>query len=135
MIISAKGRYALCVMIDLAENNNGSYIPMKEVAERQGLPFKYLARIMPILARNHVVDTIPGKSGGYRLNRKPEEYTLGEILRLIDGKFAPVACLAYGTEPCEQASQCRTLPVWKNLQNMVDSYLDSITLKDLMCRE
>lgn len=134
MRISAKGRYALCVMIDLAENNNGSYIPMKVVAERQGLPFKYLARIMPILARNHVVDAIPGKSGGYRLNRKPEEYTLGEILRLIDGKFTPVACLACGAKPCEQASQCRTLPVWKNLQNMVESYLDSITLKDLMCR-
>lgn len=135
MIISAKGRYALCVMIDLAENNNGSYIPMKEVAERQGLPFKYLARIMPILAHNHVVDTIPGKSDGYRLNRKPEEYTVGEILRLTDGNLVPVACLACGAEPCEQASQCRTLPVWKNLQNMVDSYLDSITLKDLMCRE
>lgn len=113
MIISAKGRYALCVMIDLAENNNGSYIPMKEVAEHQGLALKYLARIMPIFSHNHVVDAIPGKSGGYRLNRKPEEYILGEILRLIDGKFVPVACLAHGVEPCERSSQCRNFRLGK----------------------
>lgn len=132
MTISAKGRYALCVMIDLAENNTGSYIPMKIVAQRQGLPLKFLEHIMPTLAQNHIVETVPGKGGGYRLNRKPEEYTVGEILRLVEGDFAPVACLENGAEPCEQASRCRTLPVWKNLQSMIDSYLNSITILDLM---
>lgn len=135
MTISTKGRYALRVMIDLAEHNNGSFIPMKEVAARQGLPHKYLEHILPTLTQNNIVESVHGKGGGYRLTRKPEEYTVGEILRLVEGDLAPVACLECGAEPCEKADQCRTLPMWKNLHNMIDGYLDGITIKDLMLGE
>lgn len=132
MTISTKGRYALRVMIDLAEHSNGSYIPMKVVAERQGLPHKYMDHILPTLTQNHIVESIHGKGGGYRLTRKPEEYTVGEILRLVEGDLAPVACLECGAKPCDRAVQCRTLPMWRNLQNIIDGYLDGITIRDLM---
>lgn len=132
MTISTKGRYALRVMIDLAENSNGSYVPMKEVAERQGLPFKYLERILPVLTQNHIVEGQHGKGGGYRLTRKPEEYTVGEILRLAEGDLAPVACLECGAKPCEKANECRTISMWKKLQTLIDGYFDGITIKDLM---
>lgn len=132
MTISSKGRYALRVLIDLAENDNGSYIPMKVVAERQGISLKYLEHILPVLKQNGIVEGIQGKGGGYRLIRKPEEYTIGEILRLVEGDLAPVSCLECGAEPCERADQCRTISMWKNLQNMIDGYFDGITLKDLM---
>lgn len=132
MTITSKGRYALRVLIDLAEHDNGSYIPMKIVAERQGLPLKYLEHILPTLKQNNIVEGMHGKGGGYRLTRKPEEYTIGEILRLVEGEFAPVSCLECGAEPCERADRCRTISMWKNLQNMIDGYFDGITLKDLM---
>lgn len=132
MTISSKGRYALRVLIDLAENGNGSYIPMKVVAERQGLSLKYLERILPPLKQNNIVEGVHGKGGGYRLTRKPEEYTIGEILRLVEGDLAPVSCLECGAEPCKRADQCRTISMWKNLQSMIDGYFDGITLKDLM---
>ncbi|MBQ8356267.1 MAG: RrF2 family transcriptional regulator [Clostridia bacterium] len=132
MTISTKGRYALRIMIDLAENGNGSYVPMKAVAERQDLPFKYLERIVSVLAQNHIVEGVHGKGGGYRLTRKPEAYTVGEILRLAEGDLAPVACLECGAEPCGKADQCRTISMWKNLQHLIDGYFDSITIKDLM---
>ncbi|MBQ8000754.1 MAG: RrF2 family transcriptional regulator [Ruminococcus sp.] len=132
MTISSKGRYALRVLIDLAEHNNGSYIPMKVVAKRQGLPLKYLEHILPTLKQNNIVEGMHGKGGGYRLTRKPEEYTIGEILRLVEGGFAPVSCLECGAEPCERADQCPTISMWKNLQSVIDGYFDGITLKDLM---
>lgn len=132
MNISSKGRYALRVLTDLAENDNGSYIPMKIVAERQGLPLKYLEHILPTLKQNNIVEGVQGKGGGYRLTRKPEEYTVGEILRLVEGDLAPVSCLECGAEPCERADECRTISMWKNLQTMIDGYFDGITLKDLM---
>lgn len=132
MTISTKGRYALRVLIDLAENDNGSYIPMKVVAQRQGLPHKYLEHILPALTQNNIVESIHGKGGGYRLARKPQEYTVGEILRLVEGDFAPVACLECGAAPCERAGECRTLPMWRRLKNMIDGYLDGITIQDLM---
>lgn len=132
MTISSKGRYALRVLIDLAENDNGSYIPMKVVAERQGLPLKYLGHILPTLTQNNIVEGVHGKGGGYRLSRKPEEYTVGEILRLVEGDFALVSCLECGAKPCERVDQCRTISMWKNLQNIIDEYFDGITLKDLM---
>lgn len=135
MIISTKGRYALRVILDLAENGNESYIPMKVVAERQGLSLKYLEHILPILAQHHIVQGVHGKGGGYRLTRSPEEYSVGEILRLVEGDLAPVACLECGAKPCERADQCRTVSMWKTLQNMIDRYLDSVTIKDLMCGE
>lgn len=132
MTISTRGRYALRVMIDLAENSKGAYIPMKEVAKRQELPFKYLEQILPVLTQNHIVEGQHGKGGGYRLTRKPEEYTVGEILRLAEGDLAPVACLECGAEPCEKIDQCRTISMWRNLQSLIDGYFDSITIKDLM---
>lgn len=132
MTISSKGRYALRVLIDLAENDSGSYIPMKVVAERQGLPLKYLGHILPTLTQNKIVEGVHGKGGGYRLTRKPEEYTVGEILRLVEGDFTHISCLECRGKPCDRANQCRTISMWKNLQNMIDGYFDSITLKDLM---
>lgn len=132
MTISTRGRYALRVMIDLAENSNGAYIPMKEVAERQDLPLKYLERILPVLTQNRLVEGQHGKGGGYRLTRKPEDYTVGEILRLTEGDLAPVACLECGAEPCGKADECRTIAMWKKLQTLIDGYFDSISVKDLM---
>ena len=135
MTITTRGRYALRIIIDLAENSNGAYIPMKEVALRQELPLKYLEHILRILTQNHIVEGLHGKGGGYRLTRKPEEYTVGEILRLADGDFAPVSCLEGGAEPCEKAEKCRTVAMWKKLQDMIDKFFDGITIKDLMMDE
>ena len=132
MIVSTRGRYALRVMIDLAENGNGEYIPMKKIAERQGISLKYLERILPILTRNQIVEGIQGKGGGYRLTRKAEEYKVGEILRLTEWDFAPVSCLECGSEPCERSAECKTLPMWSKLHNIIGGYLDSVTLEDLL---
>lgn len=131
MMISTRGRYALRVMIDLADHNTDSYIPMKEIAERQNISLKYLERIIPALSKNQLVEGVHGKGGGYRLCRTPEEYTVGEILRLTEGDLAPVACLECGAKPCDRVDQCRTLPMWSKFYNMVNEYFDSVTLADL----
>ena len=132
MMISTRGRYCLRVMIDLAEHQREGYIPMKDVAERQGISLKYLEKILPVLVKNGIVEGLQGKTGGYRLSRKPEEYTLGEILRLTEGSLAPVACLECGAALCDRAAQCKTLPVWTELDRIVNDYLDSVTLADLL---
>lgn len=132
MTISTKGRYALRIIIDLAENDNGSYIPIKSVAERQGLSQKYLEHILPTLKQNNIVDGIHGKGGGYKLTRSPEEYTVGEILRIVEGDLAPVACLECGAKPCERVDNCRTIEMWRNLKKLLEEYFDGITIKDLM---
>lgn len=132
MMISTKGRYALRVMIDLAENERGSYIPMKEVANRQGLSIKYLERILPILTQHKLLEGQHGKGGGYRLARAPEAITAGEILKLVEGDLSPVTCLECGAVPCNKADHCRTLPLWQNLQNVICDYLDGVTLRSLM---
>ncbi len=132
MTISTKGRYALRIIIDLAENDNGSYIPMKQVAERQGLSLKYLEHILSILKQNNLIEGLHGKGGGYKLTRKPEEYTVGEILRLVEGDLAPVACLECGAKPCENAEHCRTIGMWKGLHELIENYFNGITVKDLM---
>lgn len=132
MIISTRGRYALRVMLDLAENGNGAYIAMKKIAERQGISLKYLERILPVLTQNRIVEGVQGKGGGYRLTRKPEEYKVGEILRLTEGDLAPVSCLECGAEPCEKRGACKTLPMWTKLHDMIGDYLDSVTLADLL---
>lgn len=132
MIISTKGRYALRVMIDLAENGRGSYIPIKEVAARQGLSVKYLERILPALTQNKLLDGQQGKGGGYRLARSPDAITAGEILKLVEGDLSPVTCLECGAEPCNKADECRTLPLWRNLQSVISGYLDSVTIESLM---
>ena len=132
MMISTRGRYALRVMIDLAENSDGSYLAMKEVAQRQGVSLKYLERILPLLVDGGLVEGLRGKGGGYRLTRDPEEYHIGEILRLTEGDLAPVACLEKGARPCERAGNCQTLPLWKELDTLINGFLDSKTLADLI---
>lgn len=132
MMISTRGRYALRVMIDLAENSDGTYMAMKEVAQRQDISLKYLERILPVLVDGGLVEGLRGKGGGYRLTREPEEYPIGEILRLTEGDLAPVACLEKGARPCDRAGSCRTLPLWKELNARVNDFLDSKTLADLI---
>ena len=135
MMISSRGRYCLRVMIDLAEHQDIGYIPMKDVAARQDISLKYLEKILPVLVKNGIVEGLQGKAGGYRLIRKPEEYTLGEILRLTEGSLAPVACLECGAASCDRADRCKTLPVWTELDRIVNSYLDSVTVADLLQKE
>ena len=130
-MISTRGRYALRVMIDLAEQGEEAYTPLKEVAERQRISKKYIEAIMTSLSKAGLVDAVHGKGGGYRLNRKPREYTLGEILRVTERDLAPVACLEHGAAPCEYAGSCKTLPVWDKLNLMINEYLDGVTLEDL----
>ena len=132
MKVSSRGRYALRVMIDLAEHDDGVYIPMKEVAQRQAISLKYLEKILPLLVAGNLVEGIQGKGGGYRLTRSPKEYPIGEILRLTEGDLAPVACLECGTEKCVRTADCRTLPMWSELNRRVNEYLDSVTIGDLM---
>ncbi len=132
MMISTKGRYALRVIIDLAEHGGEGYIPMKTVAERQGVSLKYLERILPLLVAADMVEGVHGKGGGYRLSRKPEDYTIGEILRAAEGDIAPVSCLECNAAKCEREDTCRTLPMWTKLNDLINNYLDSVTIKDLM---
>ena len=131
-MISTRGRYALRVMVDLAENRERGYIPMKDVAARQGISLKYIEKIMPVLVQNHLVEGVHGKGGGYRLTRQPSEYLVGEILRLTEGDLAPVACLLCGADPCEKTKDCRTFPMWNEFYEMINNYFDSKTLADLM---
>ena len=119
-------------MIDLAEHCDGEYVSMKSVAERQMLSLKYLERIVPVLVKNGLVEGIHGKGGGYRLTRNPNEYKIGEILRLTEGDLAPVSCLECNAEKCDRAAECKTLPMWKGFHDMANKYFDGITLADLM---
>ncbi len=131
-MVSTKGRYALRVMIDLAENNDGGFIPMREVAERQEISLKYLERILPALVSAHLVEGVHGKGGGYCLTRKPSEYSVGEILRVTEGDIAPVSCVECDAQACGREENCRTLPMWKELKERIADYVDHVTLADLM---
>ena len=130
-MISTRGRYALRVMIDLAEHRSGRYIPMKEVAARQEISLKYIERIMPLLTKAGLVEGQHGKGGGYMLRREPESYTAGEILRAAEGDLAPVACLGCGAQPCPRAAMCRTLPMWERYYKLTTDFFDSVTLAEL----
>ena len=132
MIVSTKGRYALRVMIDLAENLSDGFIPMKDIAARQQLSLKYLERIVPALSKNNLIEGVHGKGGGYRLTRSPEQYTVGEILRLTEGDLAPVSCLECSAEPCQRIDDCRTIAMWSKFNQLTNEYFDGITLADLM---
>lgn len=132
MMISTRGRYALRVLLDLAENRNDGYIAMKKVAERQELSLKYIERIMPVLSKNNYVEGVHGKGGGYRLAKRPEDYKIGDILRLAEGDLAPVACLGCNAAKCDRAEVCKTLPMWTEFYKMTNAYFDGITLADLM---
>lgn len=135
-MISTRGRYALRVMIDLAEHSDATqFLPMKEVAARQGISLKYLEQIMPVLTKNKLVEAVHGKGGGYRLTRKPEEYRVGEILRLTEGSLAPIGCLMEGSDACQRENICKTRSFWKGLNTVVNDYVDSVTLTDFMKSE
>lgn len=132
MMISTKGRYALRVMIDLAEHQNGAFLPLKEIAERQGISQKYLESIVVPLSKAGLLEGAHGKGGGYRLSHPPGAYKVGDILRLTEGTLAPVACLESGAPPCARATSCRTLPLWTKLNRMIGDFFDGVTVEDLM---
>lgn len=132
MIVSTRGRYALRVLIDMAEHSEDDRIPLKEIAERQEISQKYIEAIMTLLSKNGFVDGVHGKGGGYKLNRKPEEYKVGDILRLTEGTLAPVVCLEKGAEPCVKKAECRTVGMWTKLDDLIENYLDSVSVADLM---
>lgn len=132
MIVSTRGRYALRVLVDMAEHSMDERVPLKEIVERQQISQKYIESIMTLLSKNGFVDGIHGKGGGYKLNRKPNEYVVGEILRLTEGTLAPVACLESGSPKCEKEKNCRTVSMWRKLDELIETYLDSVTIADLM---
>ena len=132
MIVSTKGRYALRVMVSLAQRGSEEYIPLKEIAEGEGISQKYLEAIMAILSKAGFVDAVQGKGGGYRLNRRPESYTVGSILKLTEGSLATVSCTTQGSAACARSSCCQTLPMWERLDQMVDAFFEGITLADLL---
>ena len=134
MMISTKGRYALRVMLDLAENQKGSYIPLRDIAKRQGISEKYLETILPVLIKNDYLKGLRGKGGGYKLSREPETYTVGSVLKLLESSLAPVTCLESEKNNCERAADCKTLPMWETLYKMVSDYFEGITLADL-CKD
>lgn len=131
-MISTKGRYALRVMIDLAEHNEERYVPLKEIAERQGISKKYLEIIVKDLVKAGLLTGTSGKGGGYQLCRKPEEYNVGEILEVSEGTLALVSCLAEGSAQCERAAQCQTLPMWAELDGIIHDYFYNKKLSDLI---
>lgn len=132
MKISTKGRYAVRVMIDLSEHNSGEFIPLADIAERQGISEKYLEAIVSVLSKNGCLISLRGKGGGYKLARQPGEYTVGEILKLTEGPFAPVACLEKNQNECERVSQCKTVKMWKGFEKVMNDYFDNITIADLL---
>jgi Rrf2 family protein len=135
MMISTKGRYALRVMIDLAEHNTGEYIPLTDIAARQEISEKYLESIIAVLSKSGFLKALRGKGGGYKLARAPEDYTVGSILKLTEGSLAPVACLENNPNACSRAPHCRTLKMWTKLNGMIDSFFEGITVADLLLEE
>ena len=135
MKISTKGRYALRVMIDLAEHQAERYVPLKEVAARQDISEKYLENILKVLVQNGFLEGLRGKGGGYRLTRSPDQYTVAEILLLTEGSLAPVSCLTPGAPACERMANCRTYTMWKGLNDLIADYFGKITLADLAAPE
>ena len=135
MVISTKGRYALRLMIDLAQHCDEGYISLKTVAQRQNVSLKYMEAIAAALNRASLVLSQRGKEGGYKLNRAPEEYTAGMILRCIEDNLAPVSCIRYGSITCDHASSCLTVPMWKELDDITNAYLDTVSLSDLLTGE
>lgn len=135
MKISTKGRYALRMLLDLAEHQGDSYIALKDIAARQEISKKYLEQIVPLLNRSDVLRTNRGFQGGYRLAQSPDKYTVGDILRITEGSLAPVACLDQEPNECLRCNECLTLDVWKGLGEVIDGYLDGITLQDILDKQ
>ena len=134
-MISTRGRYALRVMIDLAEHIDEGYIPLQTIAKRQGISEKYLESILAVLSKAGLLDAVRGKGGGYRLTRSPDQYTVAEILLLTEGSLAPVSCLTPGAPVCERMANCRTYTMWKGLNDLIADYFGKITLADLAAPE
>lgn len=134
MKISTKGRYAVRLMLDLAINNTGEYIALKDVAQRQEISIKYLEQIIRLLVPAGYVKSVRGANGGYKLAKKPEDYTVGMILRLTEGSLAPVACLEFEPNECARADSCQTLFIWKELYSAINNVVDNITLADIIAR-
>ena len=132
MIVSTKGRYALRVMLCFAQRGGDEYIPLKEIAEAEGISQKYLESIMTVLSKAGFVDAVHGKGGGYRLNREPKEYTVGSILKLTEGGLTAVSCTSQGASACSRAECCNALPMWQRLDRMIDDFFESITIADLL---
>ena len=132
MIVSTKGRYALRVMVCLAERQGQDYVPLKEIAENEGISQKYLESIMTVLSKAGFVDALHGKGGGYRLNRTPEGYTIGGILKLTEGSLNVASCTAQGPAACSRSECCHALPMWEKLDKMIDEFFEGITLADLL---
>ena len=132
MIVSTKGRYALRVMVSFAQRGGDDYIPLKEIAEAEDISQKYLESIMTTLSKAGFVDAVHGKGGGYRLNRKPEEYTIGSILKLTEGSLAAVSCTSQGAAACSRTECCQAKPMWDRLDKLINDFFDNITLADLL---
>ena len=132
MMISTRGRYVLRVMVDLAEHAGEGYIPMKDVAKRQEVSLKYLERILPPLTKGGYITAVHGKGGGYQLTRRPDEYKIGDILRVAEGDLSPVSCLESNGEKCDRMEGCKTRPMWEKLNIMINDFFDGITLGDLI---
>lgn len=135
MKISTKGRYALRMMLDLAQHKDCGFVALKDIAKRQGISKKYLEQIVPLLNKADVLKTNRGYQGGYMLARDPKDYTVGEILRITEGSIAPVACLDQTPNQCGRVDSCATLKIWKGLQDVIEEYLDGITLADIQEEE
>ena len=132
MIVSTKGRYALRVMVHFAQRGNEGFIPLKEIAEAEGISQKYLETIMSTLSKAGFVDAVHGKGGGYRLNRSPEEYTVGSILKLTEGSLSAVSCTSQGAAACSRTECCQAKPMWDRLDKMIDDFFEGITIGDLL---
>ena len=132
MIVSTKGRYALRVMVHFAQRGNENYIPLKEIAEAEGISQKYLETIMSALSKAGFVDAVHGKGGGYRLNRTPEEYTVGSILKLTEGSLSAVSCTSQGAAASSRTECCQAKPMWDKLDKMIDDFFEGITIGDLL---
>lgn len=132
MLISTRGRYALRVLIDMAEHQSEDYVPLKEIAQRQGISEKYLETIIKLLVKDGILVGLRGKGGGYRLSKSPDQFTVGSILRLTEGTLAPVTCLQEGAVPCDNVTGCRTLSFWQGLDKVIREYVDSHTIADLI---
>ena len=132
MNITSKGRYALRVMLDLAQHPEDGFVSLKTVAERQGISMKYLESIVGSLKKAELLDSTRGKEGGYRLSREPAAYTVEEILRFIEDNLAPVSCIKDGSIQCDRAAACLTIPMWKELDEITNAYLKTVSLEDLL---
>lgn len=132
MIVSTKGRYALRVMVCFAQRGSEEYIPLKEIAEKEGISQKYLESIMTTLSKAGFVDAVHGKGGGYRLNRSPDQYTVGSILKLTEGGLTAVSCTSQGAAACSRTECCEAKPMWDKLDKMIDDFFEGITIADLL---